>query len=111
MNLKLVSSHIDFNLTFFFKRNVLEEVSLVTDEGKNSSDGVKQSKKMKWRAESFLVAGNMTFCGSIDDHTNFKIDLNYAILLLYKSFIVLNRCCFVCIFYHTWNNILAIGCS
>ena len=72
--MKFVSSHIYFNFTFF-KRNVLEEVSLITDEGKNSSDGVKQSKKMKWRAESFLVAGNMTFCGSIDEHTNFRSQL------------------------------------
>ena len=57
----------------YFKRNVLEEVSLATDEGKNSSDGTKQSKKMKWRAESFLVAGNMTFSGLIEEHINFKI--------------------------------------
>ena len=58
-NLKFVSSHIYFNFTFF-KRNVLEEVSLVTDKRNNSTDAAKQSKKMKWRAESFLVAGNLS---------------------------------------------------
>ena len=58
--MKVVPNYVSFNFTHF-KRNVLEEVTLVTDEGKNSTDGTEKSKKMKWRAESFLVAGISIF--------------------------------------------------
>ena len=44
-----------------FKRSVLEEVPLVTNDGNNNTDASETSKKMKWRAESFLVAGEFSF--------------------------------------------------
>ena len=72
--LKIFSNPINFNFTLL-KRNVLEGVSIVNDEGKNSTDGTEQSKKMKWRAESFLVAGVLLFFVLILDHINFKIDV------------------------------------